>query len=52
VDKAILAVYDLQAVIPLPKGKCSDFYYSSKLNVLNFTIADLIKKKHQILCLG
>ena len=44
VDKAVLAVYDLQAVIPLPKGECSAFYYSSKLNVLNFTITDLIKK--------
>lgn len=44
VDKAVLAVYDLQAVMPLPKGECSAFYYSSKLNVLNFTITDLIKK--------
>jgi len=34
----ILAVYDLQAVMPLPKGDVSIFYYRSKLNVLNFTI--------------
>ena len=43
VDKALLAVYDLQAVMPLPKGECSAFYYSSKLNVVNFTITDLLK---------
>lgn len=42
--KALLSVYDLQAVMPLPKGDCSAFYYSSKLNVLNFTICDLHKK--------
>jgi len=45
VNKAVLAVYDLQAVILLPKGECSAFYYSSKLNNLNFTITALIKKK-------
>jgi hypothetical protein len=44
VGKALLAVYDLQAVMSLPKGNCSAFYYSSKLNVLNFTITDLLKK--------
>lgn len=44
VDKAVLAVDDLQAVMPLPKSECSAFYYSSKLNVLHFTITDLIKK--------
>lgn len=44
VGKALLAVYDLQAVMPLPKGECSAFYYSSKLNVLNFTITSLLEK--------
>lgn len=39
----ILAVYDLQAVMPLPKGDVSTFYYRSKLNVLNFTIYDMQK---------
>jgi len=39
----ILAVYDLQAVMPLPKGDVSIFYYRSKLNVLNFTIYDMQK---------
>lgn len=43
-ETTLLAVYDLQAVMPLPKGDCSAFYYSSKLNVFNFTIYDLIKK--------
>lgn len=39
--EGILAVYDLQAVMQLPKGDTSVFYYTSKLNVLNFTIYDL-----------
>lgn len=30
--------------MPLPKGDCLAFYYLSKLNVLNFTITDLLKK--------
>ncbi|XP_068221553.1 uncharacterized protein [Palaemon carinicauda] len=37
-----VAVYDLQAVIQLPKGEVLAFYYKSKLNVLNFTIYNLI----------
>lgn len=37
----IVAVYDLQAVMQIPKGDVSVFYYKSKLNVLNFTIYDL-----------
>lgn len=36
-----VAVYDLQAVMQIPKGDVSVFYYKSKLNVLNFTIYDL-----------
>lgn len=47
-DKAnaniITAVYDLQAVMQLPKGNISTFYYTSKLNVLNFTIFNLKSK--------
>lgn len=38
----VVAVYDLQAVMQLPKGDVSLFYYKSKLNVLNFTIYNLI----------
>lgn len=38
---AIVAVYDLQAVVQLPKSNVSTFYYKSKLNVLNLTIYDL-----------
>ena len=38
---AIVAVYDLQAVMQLPQGDVSTFYYKSKLNVLNFTIYDM-----------
>ncbi|KAJ8877723.1 hypothetical protein PR048_022178 [Dryococelus australis] len=35
-----VAVYDLQAVVQLPKGDVSHFYYKSKLNVFNFTVYD------------
>lgn len=37
----LVAVYDLQAVVQLPKGDVSLFYYKSKLNVFNFTIYNL-----------
>nr|CAH7723218.1 unnamed protein product [Callosobruchus chinensis] len=30
----IVAVYDLQAVLPCPSGDANSFYYVSKLNVL------------------
>ncbi|KAL0860408.1 hypothetical protein ABMA27_009802 [Loxostege sticticalis] len=40
----LIAVYDLQAVVQLPKGNVSLFYYKCKLNVLNFTIHDIINK--------
>ena len=48
IDKAsdsVVAVYDLQAVMQLPKGDVSVFYYKSKLNVLNFTIYDIKTNK-------
>lgn len=35
----VLAVYDLQAVMPCPSGKCSSFFYKSRLNYYNFTIS-------------
>lgn len=37
----VVAVYDLQAVMPCPRGDVSNFYYTSKLNLLNFTITEL-----------
>lgn len=37
-------MYDLQAVMQIPKGNASIFYYKSKLNALNFTVYDLQKK--------
>lgn len=40
----ICAVYDLQAIMQCPKGETSSFYYVSKLNCINFTIAELTKK--------
>lgn len=43
-NKCIAATYDLQAVMPCPRGDISNFYYISKLNVLNFTIYELGSK--------
>lgn len=39
-----VAVYDLQAVLPIPRSQVSVFYYKSKLNCYNFTISDLHAK--------
>lgn len=39
----IVLCYDLQAVMTVPKGDVSIFYYKSKLNCLNFTISELGK---------
>ncbi|CAG9825704.1 unnamed protein product [Phaedon cochleariae] len=39
----IVAVYDLQAVLQVPRGDVSLFYYKSKLNNLNLTITKLRK---------
>ncbi|CAH2092802.1 unnamed protein product [Euphydryas editha] len=44
-DNVVVAVYDLQAVLPCPRGDVSNFYYLSKLNVLNFTIYNLKSKE-------
>lgn len=33
-----LAVYDLQAVLPVPTGQTSAFFYKSRLNCYNFTV--------------
>lgn len=38
------AVYDLQAVMPVPRGQVSSFYYKSKINCFNFTVSDLNAK--------
>lgn len=34
-----LAVYDLQAVLPVPTGQTSAFFYKSRLNCYNFTVS-------------
>jgi hypothetical protein len=36
-----VAMYDLQAVLAVPRGDVSVFYYQSKLNSYNFTICEL-----------
>lgn len=43
-DGTIVAVYDLQAVMQVPKGQVSLFFYKSRINCLNFTISDLYAK--------
>ena len=40
-----VVTYDLQAVLQCPKGDSSAFYYKSKLNSYNFTVAELTKKE-------
>lgn len=40
-DTNIVACYDLQAVLQVPKGDVSSFYYKCRLNCLNFTICEL-----------
>lgn len=43
-DKAsdkVVAVFDLQAILPCPIGNASSFYYVSKLNVFNLTMFEL-----------
>lgn len=39
--KIIVATYDLQAVLPAPRGDISTFYYKSKINSYNLTINEL-----------
>lgn len=41
----IVAVYDLQVVLPIPKGNVSVFHYKRKLNCLNFTVTNLTTKQ-------
>ncbi|CAG9571813.1 unnamed protein product [Danaus chrysippus] len=36
-----LAVYDLQAVLPVPMGQTSAIYYKSRLNCFNFTVTEI-----------
>lgn len=38
-SKIVLAVYDLQAVLPVPTGQTSAFFYKSRLNCYNFTVS-------------
>ncbi|CAF4756891.1 unnamed protein product [Pieris macdunnoughi] len=40
----VLAVYDLQAVMQVPKGQVSLFFYKSRINCLNLTVSDLNAK--------
>lgn len=37
-SETLVAVYDLQAVLQLPRGRIAAYFYKRKLNVFNFTI--------------
>lgn len=38
-SQIVVAIYDLQAVLPVPIGDSSAFFYHSKLNCYNFTVS-------------
>lgn len=40
----IVTIYDLEAVLPCPRGETSAFYYKSKLNSYNLTLTELTNK--------
>ncbi|CAH0591687.1 unnamed protein product [Chrysodeixis includens] len=40
-SNSIVAIFDLQAVLPCPIGQSSAFFYKSKLNCYNFTVSDI-----------
>lgn len=40
-----MSCFDLQAVVQLPKGQVSTFYYKRKLNTFDFTIYDATAKQ-------
>lgn len=41
----IVVCFDIEAVIQLPRGQVSTFYYKRKLNAFNFTIFDVTSKQ-------
>lgn len=41
-SNVIVAIYDLQAQLPVPIGNSSAFFYKSKLNCYNFTVSTKI----------
>ncbi|CAG4984535.1 unnamed protein product [Parnassius apollo] len=44
-SNSIVAIFDLQAVMPVPIGESTAFFYKSKLNCLNLTITDIKNKE-------
>ncbi|XP_060804971.1 uncharacterized protein LOC106143389 [Amyelois transitella] len=40
-ENNIVACYDMQAMLQVPRGDVSSFYYKSRLNCMNFTICEL-----------
>ena len=48
-SKTLVAVYDIQAVMQLRRGR-GVFFYKRKLNVFNFTIYNLTSKQGYATC--
>lgn len=46
----VVACFDLQAVMPCPRGDTSSFYYQSKFNVLNFTVTEINWNRYSDRC--
>lgn len=44
-DNSVVAIFDLQAVLPCPNGETSSFYFVSKLAVYNLTFYNLRNKR-------
>lgn len=44
-DDYRICAFDLQAIIQLPSGQVSAFYYKRRLNAYNFTLYDIVRKE-------
>lgn len=40
-ENLIVSCFDMQAIMPIPKGDVSIFYYKSRLSTMNFTVSEL-----------
>lgn len=40
-ENLIVSCFDMQAIMPVPKGDVSIFYYKSRLSTMNFTVTEL-----------
>ena len=47
-ENLVMAIYNLQAIMPCPYGQSSRFYYKSRLNCYNFTVSTANQKYSSI----